>query len=198
MAGIDHFEVSLDNTTWINVGLNMSYTFTGVSDGEHTVYVKAVDIAGYERYDSVSILVDTAFPTASLGLPVGVQTGVFTINISVDDANFESAVLYIDGAPVFTTTLPGSYTLTLNASSFADGNHTVQLVVRDKAGKETSVSGTLSTGFYEAHEEESVSEAVGRERSAATTNMALTGVGGLVVGAIVGALAIGRIARPRE
>jgi len=42
-VAIDHYEVKLDNGTWINVGLNTTYVFHDVPLGNHTLYVKAVD-----------------------------------------------------------------------------------------------------------------------------------------------------------
>src|SRR5205823_2339974 len=46
-SGIDHFEVRLDGGTPINVpDGTATYTFTGLSDGAHTLALKAFDRAG--------------------------------------------------------------------------------------------------------------------------------------------------------
>jgi hypothetical protein len=58
-AGIDHYEVNLDNGSWINVGTVQSYTFTGLGDGTHTVYIRGFDKVGHEGDVSVSFLVNT-------------------------------------------------------------------------------------------------------------------------------------------
>lgn len=43
-AGIDHYEVRLDDSTWTNVvGTADSFTFSGLGNGPHKVEVKAVD-----------------------------------------------------------------------------------------------------------------------------------------------------------
>lgn len=46
VSGISHYEIRLDYGLWVNVGLNTSYTFTGLSDGAHTIEIKATDKAG--------------------------------------------------------------------------------------------------------------------------------------------------------
>ncbi|GEM_PF-1471867 len=58
-VGIDHYEVRIDGGSWIDVGKNNSHTFSKVSDGSHTVDVKAVDGAGNEAMDNVSFSVST-------------------------------------------------------------------------------------------------------------------------------------------
>ncbi len=45
-SGIDHYLVRLDDGDWIDVGVSTSYTFSGVSDGVHTVYIIAIDKTG--------------------------------------------------------------------------------------------------------------------------------------------------------
>jgi hypothetical protein len=45
-SGIARFEVRLDNGTPEDVGLNTSHVFSGVAEGNHTVYVSAYDLAG--------------------------------------------------------------------------------------------------------------------------------------------------------
>jgi len=47
-TGIDHYEVKLDDGSWVNVGTALTYTFTGLGDGSHIVRVKAID--GAENY----------------------------------------------------------------------------------------------------------------------------------------------------
>ena len=58
--GLDHYEIRLDDGSWINVGTNTTHTFTGVGDGTHTVEVKAFDKAGYSQAASVNFSVNTS------------------------------------------------------------------------------------------------------------------------------------------
>lgn len=60
-SGIDHYEVKLDEDPWVNVGNDTSYTFNGLGDGNHIVYVKAMDEVGNSNEDQVSFTVNTSF-----------------------------------------------------------------------------------------------------------------------------------------
>ena len=73
-SGIDHYEVRIDNGSWINVGMNTSHTFTGLSEGNHTVNVKAVDKAGNENTDSALFTIKSSTQgqdTDNDGIPDG-------------------------------------------------------------------------------------------------------------------------------
>ncbi len=59
-TGIDHYEVKLDDGSWLDVGTDTSHTFTGVSDGSHTVRVKAVDGADNSKIALVDFTVNTS------------------------------------------------------------------------------------------------------------------------------------------
>ncbi len=55
---IDHYEVRINNGSWINNGLNTSYEFTGLSNGNsYNVDVNVVDSTGKTGTDSVSFSV---------------------------------------------------------------------------------------------------------------------------------------------
>jgi len=58
--GIDHYEIKLDQDLPINVGDQKTYTFSGLSDGNHTVIVEAFDKLGRTAEASVSFIVDTS------------------------------------------------------------------------------------------------------------------------------------------
>jgi len=53
-SGISHYELMLDSGLWLNVGTDKNYTYTSLSNGTHTVTVKAVDNATNENTDSVT------------------------------------------------------------------------------------------------------------------------------------------------
>jgi len=57
VSGLDHFEVGLDGGLWINKGTALTHTFLGVSEGDHTVEVKAFDKSGRTQTSSVSFAV---------------------------------------------------------------------------------------------------------------------------------------------
>lgn len=69
LSGIDHFEVRIDKSAWIDVGRALNYTFTGVSDGTHTIEVKAIDRAGNVVVMSVTItVVYTSLVVGAVGI----------------------------------------------------------------------------------------------------------------------------------
>lgn len=59
-SGIGHYEIRLDDTSWIDVGADTSHAFTKVSDCSHIVYVKAVDKAGNTNEAQISFNVNTS------------------------------------------------------------------------------------------------------------------------------------------
>jgi hypothetical protein len=59
-AGIDHYEINLDQGQWINKLSNTTHVFKDVSDGNHTVTIKAVDKVGLSKEESVSFIINTS------------------------------------------------------------------------------------------------------------------------------------------
>src|SRR5207247_5012279 len=69
-SGIDHFEVRLDGGTPVTVAAGTAtYTFTGLSDGSHTVDLRSFDRVGNTVLVSVAVSVDATAPTASIAGP---------------------------------------------------------------------------------------------------------------------------------
>ena len=68
-SGVQYFEVRYDATAWVNNGANNAFTFVGLSQGPHTLYVRAVDQAGNFAIASADITVDTVNPTVSIDYP---------------------------------------------------------------------------------------------------------------------------------
>lgn len=52
-SDIDHYEIRLNNGSWINTGTDTTYTFTGTSDGSHFFDIRAIDKAN--NYKQVRI-----------------------------------------------------------------------------------------------------------------------------------------------
>jgi len=58
-SGISHYEIRLDNGSWIDTAMNSTHTFTGLSDGTHTVEVKATDKAGNAEQVFIRFTINT-------------------------------------------------------------------------------------------------------------------------------------------
>jgi len=61
--GIARYEIQRDGGTWTNKGTATSHTFSGLSDGTHTVTVRAYDNAGNSKSDSITFLIVTSGPS---------------------------------------------------------------------------------------------------------------------------------------
>lgn len=61
LLGVDTTSVKLDDGGWVEV-TGSSYMFTGLTEGEHTLHVKAVDAAGNENSTSVTVTIDMTDP----------------------------------------------------------------------------------------------------------------------------------------
>jgi hypothetical protein len=60
LAGIDHYEVRLDNNLWINVATTTTYTFSQLSDGTHIIDIRAIDKAGNSKQTRIVFTVNTS------------------------------------------------------------------------------------------------------------------------------------------
>ncbi|HID26448.1 MAG TPA: hypothetical protein EYP22_01165 [Methanosarcinales archaeon] len=67
---IAFYEVKLNNDSWINNSLNISYQFYNLSQGMSTIYIRAIDHAGNNGSDSIDIKVDSIPPTITLTKPL--------------------------------------------------------------------------------------------------------------------------------
>ncbi len=57
VSGVKKSFIKIDSGYWIDVGTNNSYTFTQLTNGTHTVYVKVIDNAGNENIAKVKFTV---------------------------------------------------------------------------------------------------------------------------------------------
>ncbi|TFG70537.1 MAG: hypothetical protein E4H25_01825 [Methanomassiliicoccus sp.] len=69
-SGLANMQVMLDAGSWVILDDAVrTYEFSELSDGTHTLYVKATDMGGLEATDSVSIEVDTIAPAVEISTP---------------------------------------------------------------------------------------------------------------------------------
>ncbi len=151
-SGIDHFEVRLDGGTPVTVAAGTAtYTFTGVSDGTHTLALKAFDRAGNTVLVSVAVSVDATAPTVSIVGPASgavIPSSASTVTWTAGDATsgIDHVEIRVDGGTAQTVSA-GATTYAL--SGLSDGTHTVNVTVVDKAGHSSSksVSFRVDTSF---------------------------------------------------
>jgi hypothetical protein len=146
-SGIDHFEVRLDGGTPITVPAGtLTHTFTGLSDGSHTVDLRSFDRAGNTVLVSVAVTVDTVAPTASLTAPTPSQLfGTSSVQLTWTASDATSGIDHFEvrldgGTPVTVAAGTATYTFT----SVSDGSHTLDLKAFDRAGNTVLVSVAVS------------------------------------------------------
>ena len=135
--GIDHYEVRSGDSSWINVGLITSYTFD-LSDGNNTIYVKAVDYAGNIGHAIVFVVVDTVAPDVNICSPGDGEYlhGVVNILLYWNDTNPDKCELYINytDKPVQTFYGVGNQSYDWNTSDVDDGAYSISVIAFDRAG----------------------------------------------------------------
>ncbi len=67
-SGLNHFEIKMDNGSWINLGTETEYDLK-IDDGKHRVLVKAIDNAGNWNISSLNIMIDTTPPSLKIISP---------------------------------------------------------------------------------------------------------------------------------
>ncbi|MCD6490988.1 MAG: right-handed parallel beta-helix repeat-containing protein, partial [Candidatus Korarchaeota archaeon] len=133
-GGIDHYEIKLDDNEWINTYAATTYTFSNISEGLHTIQIRAIDKAGNERICKLIVFVDRSPPNININSPrdnAQISEEIVTIEWSVDD-NFGIKAIKIYADNELVETLSGetrSYTLTLSK-----GTHVIRVLVEDMAG----------------------------------------------------------------
>lgn len=103
-ADVSNYQVKIDSGSFASVGNVTQYTLPSLTNGLHTVRVKAVDTAGAMSDEAVkSFTVDTVAPTVNAPTPTTASVGasvVFTVSTS-DNTNgsyVNFCRLYVNGA----------------------------------------------------------------------------------------------------
>lgn len=134
-SGIDHYEIKVDNGTSVTV--TSPYTLPTLSDGTHTVTVKAVDNVGQETSVNLQALIDTlppaAFtPTTQPASPTNNNQPVVKFQTTDAGSGIDHYEVQIDGGSFVRTTSP--YTPPV----LNDGAHQITVKAFDKAGFSTT------------------------------------------------------------
>ncbi|MGQ9696523.1 MAG: Ig-like domain-containing protein [Armatimonadota bacterium] len=120
---------------------------TGLSDGQHTIAVKATDTAGNVGQSTpVTVTVDNTPPSVRIAGLSADQTvrGTVTFTAEATDANgVTSAELRVDDAPNPVAAVSGTpFRFSVDTSKYPDGRHRFEVTVFDRAGNpgKTSLS----------------------------------------------------------
>ncbi len=162
LSKISHYEVKVDNGAWEDVGTATSKTWSDLSEGRHTIYVKAVDNVGNYVIKNITVEVDKTPPTLSSSFINDSYYGkTFTVNLQATDTNGINwnsliAVIYIDnsGSWQYYLTVPnqditvnqnnGQISITVNMGNLIDGYYKLIIYVNDTADN----TGLMAFTFY--------------------------------------------------
>ncbi len=140
-SGIQGYQYCIDGLAWSSVSSSVTNTFTGLSEGDHTVQVRAIDRAGNQEETSVTFNVDTVAPTVGITGPMeGLNTNSTTVSVFWTG---EDATSLIKGYQYKIDTGSWSGTslgLTHDFAGLLDGTHTVYVKAIDNADNEATAT----------------------------------------------------------
>jgi hypothetical protein len=133
---LDSIEYNVDGSAWVES--TVAWDTTEVSEGAHTIYLRAKDLSGHTTETTIVAIVDNIHPDSLVMLlslsEDQVIGGIFTLVVSIQDRDIvEYVTLSIDGGttPVAHTMvynrLSGNFDYILDSSLLSDGDYTIQV-----------------------------------------------------------------------
>jgi len=101
MSGIDHFELRLNDEEWMEVGRANSHTFTGLSDGEHHLEIRARNHAELESTDELTFEIATESPILSITAPEeGYEPLTYEEEFTIEGETESNNTVYVNGEQI--------------------------------------------------------------------------------------------------
>jgi large repetitive protein len=147
-------QYKVDNSAWSNMSVQWDTTL--LSDGTHTLTVRAIDLSGKNSTVTFSVIVDNTPPTCRIDDPILGQyrsgnvivlvkatdaVGIGNVNLNLRDLDTSATVFNVSMAYNIAT---GYYEYTADSQMFADGNYTMFSWATDLSGK---ITGAKSVSF---------------------------------------------------
>ena len=133
-SGIDHYEVKLDNGSWVTA--TSPYQIPKINSGKHIVYVKAIDKASNERIGKAELSVKE-IPAPRVTKPSDGSFIPYTVSLKIAGRSQPSfqVEIYLDDKKIATvkTDKDGHFNYTHN-NLIAAGKHTVYAVALNPDG----------------------------------------------------------------
>lgn len=144
VSGLSRINLSLDGAPWIAVGTNLSYPLQNLTQGWHTLAVRAWDRAGNSMTNTTRFYVDPYAPTLRIDSPAqGALFNVTSVTVAWTAADNGSGVarneVRLDLGPWVSVGTNGS----ARFNSLAQGDHNVTVRTFDGANN----SATAKVGF---------------------------------------------------
>lgn len=140
--GLSSIKIFIDSELYTSLDPNSeTFLISGLSEGQHTVYVVAVDYAGNKYNDSVRIIVDLTPPVIQLLSPENnsaFSESMISISFMVEDqlSGVKSVKILFDGVliqTVYNKTV-GAVPIDMSSLENPEGIHNVSIIVTDNAG----------------------------------------------------------------
>jgi len=130
--GVDHYEVRIDSGSWIDVGTGTNYTFSGFDEGNHTVRVRVVDVAGNVHVETLCFVIDLSPPTVSIMHPDAYYDNEAYVSwYAEDNASYVCRVeIYLNGS-LCATYVYGVNMTSIHYFDLPDGKYNISVVVHD-------------------------------------------------------------------
>lgn len=158
LSGILGYRSRLDGGEWSERSTAAEVTFTGLSDGAHTVEIEAFDNANNSVTRSITFNVDTAIPEVSITSPTGNATystssssmslsGALSDNIGVVEVSWANS-RGGSGTAVFSNT-----TWSISDITLLEGSNTITITARDASNNTAATSLTVTYALPEGDDE---------------------------------------------
>ena len=137
-SGIDHYEYSLNSAAYVNVGNVLTITLS-VTDGNHTLAVRAVDKAGNTGpASSINFIVDTTAPIIGTATGSATATAGTSQNFSAsysDSFGLNICYLIVNNTQQTSVSIPGtaSGTAQMNYVFPSSGDYSIYFACHDTA-----------------------------------------------------------------
>lgn len=143
-SGIQFYEIKIDENEYKNTGATTARKLIGLSDGEHTAYIRAFDVAGNSDVATVVFLVDTTKPTLEVLEPMSgsiLKTSTITCKWIGEDtiSGIEQYEIKLDDGEYENLGKKTSHTF----SGLIDGAHTIYIKATNNAGNSAEVQFTI-------------------------------------------------------
>jgi len=146
LSGISRYQVKIDTGDWVDSTADLTYTHaTQLADGEHTVYIRAVDNATNVGTDvNITFTLDTTAPTAPANVAITTggsdTTPTFTWDVATDvTAGVVSYEVRIGTGEFADVGNVLTYTVA-DGDALVAGSYTFEVRAVDAAGNRSAVS----------------------------------------------------------
>lgn len=134
-SGIDHYETKIDMADYISKDTSTNHTFLEVTNGNHTVYIKAFDKLGNSKEFFANFLVDTSAPTVSITSPSSnTLTGSPSLTATWEGSDIFSGIDHYEVRQDDESWLNIGSSTMFSFSHLTDGQHELSVKAVDKAG----------------------------------------------------------------